>query len=103
MMPYKRLIILSTIIFVAAQGYLRYSSRRLIERNPGKFVYKEYDPRGPNVELFRKRSEREFFKVKGGFADSVSMPGLASMDFSITWLRILASVYEDVSIEGDFS
>jgi hypothetical protein len=102
-MPYKKLIILSTIVFVLCQGVLRYKSRRLVERTNRQSVYREYDLRGDQVELFRKRSEREFFKVKGGFADSVSMPGLASLDFSVTWLRILASVYEDVTVEGDFS
>lgn len=89
--------------FVVVQGSLRYFSRKLVVKSENKSVYREYDPRGQNVELFRKRSEREYFKVKGGFADSVSIPGLASLDFSTTWLRILASVYEDVSVEGDFS
>lgn len=90
-------------LFILTQGVVRYYSRKIVPKGPGQYIYREYDPRGLNVETFRKRSEREFFKVKGGFADSVSYPGLASLDFSTTWLRILASVYEEVSIEGDFS
>lgn len=102
-MAYKKLLIFLIILFVFAQGYKRYSSRQIIERSPSRFVYREYDPRGSNVELFRKRTEREYFKIKGGFADSISAPGLSALDFSLTWLRILAGVYEDASIEGDFS
>lgn len=102
-MKNKTLCFVGISLFVITQGVVRYYSRKTVAKEPGRFVYREYDPRGPSVEIFRKKSEREFFKVKGGFADSVSYPGLASLDFSTTWLRILASVYEDVSIEGDFS
>ncbi len=90
-------------LFVLIQGTFRYFSRKTVQKSESQFIYREYDPRGQSVELFRKRSEREFFKVKGGFADSVSYPGLASLDFSTTWLRILASVYEEATVEGDFS
>ncbi len=97
------LVIVGIVGFCCAQGLYRHSSRKMVRVNESKLVYREYDPRGRDVEIFRKRGEREYYKVKGGFMDAVSLPGLTSLDFSVTWLRILVSTYEDASVEGDFS
>jgi hypothetical protein len=102
----KRERIMALIVvgmFALWQGIVRYNSRRLVLQSEKRWVYREYDPRGKNVEIFRKRTEKEYFRVKGHLVNGVSMPGLAALDFSVTWLRILVSTYEEASVEGDFS
>jgi hypothetical protein len=97
-------ITLSVIaLFCLWQGILRYFSRQLVNQGERRYVYREFDPRGLSVETFRKKTEREYYKVKGHFIEDVSLPGLEALDFSVTWLRILASTYDEASVEGDFS
>lgn len=99
----SQVFLAAVIIFSFAQGVFRYSSRQIVVGQNQRFIYREFDARGSTVDMFRKRTEREYFKVKGGFLEQVSLPGLGALDFSLTWLRILASVYDEASVEGDFS
>ena len=91
------------LVFCCVQGFTRYYSREMLDVGQRKYIYREYDPRGRFVELYRKRVEREFFKVKGQFIDTVTWPGLVALEFSTTWMHILVSVYDEASLEGDFS
>jgi hypothetical protein len=95
------------VLFVLVQGlYLGLSRKKHELQLPyGKklSVYRTYDLRGENVETKRKKTEHAYYQVKGSFSRGARWPGLGSFEFAITWLRILVSVYDEASFEGDFS
>ena len=86
----KRIILFSVFIFCLGQGL-------------GQYCFPNFDPRGKEVEASKKRTELAYYKVKGSELGVYSWPALTAMDFSLTWLRLLASTDAEASLEGDFS
>lgn len=86
----KKTIFFSIFLFCLAQGL-------------GQYYFPTFDPRGKEVEANKKRTELSYYQLKGSVLGSFSWPGLTALDFSLTWLRMLASTDAEVSIEGDFS
>ncbi len=69
----------------------------------GLYFFSNFDPRGQGVEGYKKRTEHSYYQLKGSVLGSYSWPGLTALDFSLTWLNILASTDAEASLEGDFS
>ncbi len=86
----KKTILFSIFIFCLAQGLSQY-------------YFSAFDPRGKEVETLKKRTELAYYQLKGSVLGSYSWPGLTALDFSLTWLNILASTDAEASLEGDFS
>ncbi len=74
--------------FCTIQGSLRYYSREFVDVGSRK-VFRDYDPRGRDVEGAKKRQEKEFFSIKESFSTPMPWPGLGAMNFSFTWLKIM--------------
>jgi hypothetical protein len=86
----KKTILFLIFIFSLTQGWM-------LQRWP------HFDPRGEGAEGFKKRTEHAYYQLKGSVLGFYSWPALTALDFSLTWLRILASTDAEASLEGDFS